>query len=245
MRRAPSPVESPPHISDSSSNPGSTCDVALISHGIAPRYRHRRTAGAASLVLPAGSYHFTEVEPTASALTVIGRQRSSVSIRQMLFVGQREGIEVGGGSELSTPCEFRSIRRVSRSQKFQGRYGSSSSTIVPPSVADSNRARALRRTRRWVSTSPGGPRGRPIGCRVTTVRGYPISRATWANDRTATVTVGRPWDSASLATCPTDTWQTGQTGTRRSASIPAVFHRSTQPGASRRIRPWAHAPTNE
>lgn len=84
-----------------------------------------------------------------------------------------------------------------------------------------------------------------MGWRVTTVRGNPISRATWANERTAIVTVGIPFDSASRATCPTDTWHTGQTGTRSRASIPAVFHRSTQIGVSRRTLPCAQAPTNE
>ncbi len=45
------------------------------------------------------------------------------------------------------------------------------------------------------------------------------------------MTVGMPTDSNALLTCPTDTWQTGQTGTRTAASQPSSLTLSAHSGA--------------
>ena len=63
---------------------------------------------------------------------------------------------------------------------------------------------------------------------------------------TAMTTVGMPAASKALDTCPTDMWQTGQTGTSTAASAPAPLIFSTHSGRIFLIsRFWEQAPTKE
>lgn len=66
------------------------------------------------------------------------------------------------------------------------------------------------------------------------------------NARTATITVEIPEASSNRATCPTDTWQIGQTGTSSAASTCFRANIATHSGpASLRSGIWAVAPTKE
>jgi hypothetical protein len=73
----------------------------------------------------------------------------------------------------------------------------------------------------------------------------PIDSAMWRKDLTNTDTVGIPPASISLATCPTDTWHTGQTGTSNSTSIWSRWRRAAQSRAIFFTRPCAAAPVKE
>lgn len=71
-----------------------------------------------------------------------------------------------------------------------------------------------------------------------------LSRSSYIPDPTTTVEM--PSSSINLAMCPTDTWQTGQTGTIRSASIWSSINLFAQRGpVSFFSRIWEHAPTKE
>lgn len=94
--------------------------------------------------------------------------------------------------------------------------------------------------------SNGLPMGRPKRCAVSSTRGSDIILIRVSNDLTATTTVAMPDDSSSLAICPTDIWQTGQTGTRTAACTPSCLNFSTHPGrVFLSSRFWEQAPTKE
>lgn len=59
-----------------------------------------------------------------------------------------------------------------------------------------------------------------MGKGVKTSRGSAIASSLGLNTAQATITVGVPASSNNRATCPTDTWHTGQTGTRITPSAP-------------------------
>ena len=84
-----------------------------------------------------------------------------------------------------------------------------------------------------------------MGCLTIRARGTFSSRALCSNAFTITVTVAMPDSSIALPTCPTDTWQTGQRGTRSMTSVPSSRILSTQPGSSLRNRPCDVAPGKE
>lgn len=91
--------------------------------------------------------------------------------------------------------------------------------MVPPFVSCASRSRAAKMVARCSSTSPGAPTGLPIGCWVSSSLGSSITSIRGRKAATAMVTVGIPSISSNRATCPTDTWHTGQTGTSSAASI--------------------------
>ncbi len=120
------------------------------------------------------------------------------------------------------------------------------SKISPPVFVFSSISRAANTIFRCVLVSPGAPRGLPSKLGVNSTLGRRIIFIRVSNDLTAIMTVGIPDSSSNLATCPTDMWQTGQTGTRSAASICAACNNWTHFGPvlfGRRV--WEHAPTNE
>ena len=125
------------------------------------------------------------------------------------------------------------------------RYVSGNSSIVPFLVAVPKRARAASRTSFWRSMSLAAPIGRPRGCLTASTRGSFISSARCRKALVTIVTVGMPDSSIDRATCPTDTWHTGQTGTRSIRSTSCARIRSSHPGSSLRSLPWDVAPGYE
>lgn len=107
-----------------------------------------------------------------------------------------------------------------------------SSTNVPGEVAVSSRPRAAAVTSRCRRRAPGGPSVRPMRWGVTSVRGSVIASATWRKARMNTATDGRPASSNARATCPTDTWHTGQVATSRQTSTPSATSSCAQRGAT-------------
>ena len=89
----------------------------------------------------------------------------------------------------------------------------------------------MRSTLRCRSTSPGAPSGRPMMWRVITARGSFMVLARKPRAPDMMTTVGMPASSSMRATCPTDTWQIGQTGTSSMASTARSLSMATQRGA--------------
>lgn len=159
---------------------------------------------------------------------------------------------IGTGSEGSS-CSL-IAHQVSHGSRFPGsvkalrppgRNASSICTMAGASEACSRRERAAFTTSRCRSMSFGAPRVLPMGFLVRTVRGSLMAWATWRNARTTMVTVEIPASSTALATCPTDTWHTGQTGTMRTASTSASRIFSTHSGRTSCRRSWLTAPGKE
>ena len=104
------------------------------------------------------------------------------------------------------------------------------SSMVPFSRALLSRPRAFWRTCVCLSWSKGLPKTLPIRLSVNNTRGSDIISIRDLKDLAATITVGNPASSSPLAICPTDIWQTGQTGTSSTASAPVSCIVSIQRG---------------
>ena len=87
---------------------------------------------------------------------------------------------------------------------------------------------------RCTSGLPGGPHVCPSGKSVKATLGGLVEAVI---DRALVIDrVGTPFSSIALLISPTDWWQTGQTGTRRTASTPMSRIRSTRTGISSAAR---------
>lgn len=90
---------------------------------------------------------------------------------------------------------------------------------------------AARRTFRCVEILFGAPNGRPIGKCVIKVLGRFIASSRSRKIPDPITIVAIPLSSINRAICPTDTWQTGQTGTNKTASILCSWNMSIHLGA--------------
>jgi hypothetical protein len=126
------------------------------------------------------------------------------------------------------------------------RYGSRSSNVVTGLFAVSSSLRPSRTTWRWRSVSNGAEMGRPMRWGVKSTRAGFMASVRPRKTLDMMMTVGIPTFSNSLLTCPTDKWQSGQTGTSTAASQPSSLTFVAHSGAfSRESLSWDVTPINE